>query len=588
MSATAVKGQRFGDFAADVARRSYTELHGKPVTDQALRAAVNLDIRGIDILPEYLRIKKLLKDGVPLVLVTGGAGTGKSTLIRWLNHEYDGRIVLSAPTGLAARNIGGQTIHSLIGIPPAWIVDSDIKRRPNSPLVKADILVIDEISMVNANVLDAVDKWCRLNRKSHVPFGGLKVVLIGDMFQLPPIIKKDVAHLFEAKYSSPRFYAAHALRECSWEHVELTKQFRQSNEDFRHLLGNVRLGSDLPASLAALNKRVAATPGGPKDSVWLCPRNADVEQRNRQGLDALPGPTYSFQAEIKGRFREEQLPAPKDLVLKKGAQVILTTNSPNWVNGSHAEIYSITQNDEEESIRIRLQKDRKIYRLERNDWEQFEYRVNKDSGKIERSVVGIYNQFPLVLGWAMTIHKSQGLTLDRAHIDMGAKGAFATGQSYVALSRTRNIQDISLARELRLSDIKVDEEALMFQEALNERDQSDRTEATSGSKMGEDSNPHPASESESADLNSIRAQWAEFHRLALQNKEIEKQLSELRKIVEGQLGDSEVGTIDGTPVVTWKHSTATRIDVAKARKALTEAELARISTTSQRRTFRVL
>lgn len=417
----------------------------------------------IEILPEYRAVRQLVQGGFPLTFVTGGAGTGKSTFIRWLDEQFSGHSILCAPTGIAALTIRGKTIHSLCRFPPAWIVGKDIRvvEKSQALLKKTKVLVIDEISMVNANLLDAVDQFLKLNRDSSAPFGGVSVVMVGDLFQLPPVVTATTRQLFEAEYSSPKFFAAHCISSSPFEAFELTKAFRQVDQDFVDLLGQIRRGRNLEEAVARLNVSASSSGDSPEGAVWLCPRNADVEQVNASRLLALRGNAREYEATTFGSFKDGQLPVPSTVRLKVGAQIVMANNTKDWVNGSIGTVRELGAT----TIKVTLAGSSKMLEVQPHQWDQFDYVLNQDTGLIERVVVGFFRQLPVNLSWAMTIHKSQGLTLPKVHLDLGA-GAFETGQTYVALSRCRRLQDISLAREVRPGDVRVDLEATAFYEEV--------------------------------------------------------------------------------------------------------------------------
>lgn len=417
----------------------------------------------VEVLPEYLEALRYINEGVPLVIVTGGAGTGKSTFIRWLDEEFEGRSLVCAPTGIAALTIGGKTIHSMCHFPPAWIVPKDIRLSTKSPVDRAKVLILDEISMVNANLLDGVDRFLKLNRRNDDPFGGIVVVLVGDLFQLPPVVTSITRPLFMAEYSSPKFFAAHAVQKSRFEAIELKKAFRQTDQHFVDLLGNVREGNDIDDTLAALNSQVAITDEPPNGSVWLCPRHVDIDRVNQSRLARLAGPSSTYVCRVSGNFKESQFPVPGRIELRVGAQVVMAKNGKQWVNGSIGVVTKLGT----DRIDVRLASTSQDVEVPMETWEQFDYQVNAESGGIERVVVGTFTQMPVVLAWAMTIHRSQGLTLDAVHLDLGA-GAFETGQTYVALSRCRSLNRLSLSRPLQSGDIRVDPEARAFYNSIRD------------------------------------------------------------------------------------------------------------------------
>ena len=415
----------------------------------------------IQVLPEYELAKDLVRGKFPLIFVTGGAGTGKSTFISWLTAQFDGHVLVGAPTGVAALNVQGKTLHSLCALPPAWILNKDIKEYKSSIARGASLLIIDEISMVNANLLDGVSEFFKKNRGVDRPFGGLPVVLVGDLFQLPPVVSSSVRELFATTYKSSKFHGAKSLSDCPYYAIELTKAFRQVDQNFVDILGRIREGLEVDAAITSLNSDCLITEEPPEGAVWLSPRNKEVEGRNSRKLEELPGPSIQFHGQITGIFKEDRLPSPLVIDLRIGAQVMFTKNSTKWVNGSIGTVTRLLS----ASVHVRLHETGDEVEVVRESWEQFDYFFDRDDGEIKRSVVGTYTQIPLILAWSVTIHKSQGKTIERVHIDLG-KGAFEAGQTYVALSRCRSMDKLSLSRPLERSDIRVDPEVQSFYNAI--------------------------------------------------------------------------------------------------------------------------
>ncbi len=424
-------------------------------------ASARSRIAGIEVIPEYLEVLDQIRQGTPLILVTGGAGTGKSTFIRWLEEQYPGEILLCAPTGIAALTIGGRTIHSLCNFPPAYILPSDIRINRKSPVRSAKVLVIDEISMVSSNLLDAVNLFLQANRENKDPFGGLTVVLVGDLFQLPPIVTSETRPLFEAEYTSAKFFAAKCVRESTAHMVELTRAFRQTDQKSVDLLGNIREGKDLEHSLELLNSVCEVTDTPPAGSVWLSPRHVDVDKVNTRRLGDLNGRARTYAGTVTGVFPETNVPVPRALTLKEGAQVVLVNNSSDWVNGTVAHVVAMY----DDCVKVKLVGTGETVRVPMETWKQNDYVINLDHGQIDRIEVGTYTQIPLILAWGMTIHKSQGLTIDPVHLDLGA-GAFASGQTYVALSRCRTLLRTTLTRPVLPGDVRVDLEAVAFYDEM--------------------------------------------------------------------------------------------------------------------------
>ena len=412
---------------------------------------------GVEPTPEWETAVDYVRSGSGHLFITGRAGSGKSTLLRALPELIAEPMVVVAPTGLAAVNVGGQTIHSFFGLPPRLIRSDDIKRSRNGGLMrKLQLLVIDEVSMVRSDLMWAIDQSLRLNRgRPREPFGGLRLVMFGDLNQLPPIVQEtEVAEHLEANFGGPFFFTIPALREGAGTRLlELSRIFRQSDPALIEVLNRIRDGEATTADLAPLNARVAPirtlSEGDPY--VILTPTNAAANRINSAFLEALPGATRAYVAEVTGEFGQGAQPTEQTLVLKPGAKVILLRNDADrrWVNGTIARVARL----EESSVFVEI--DGREHEVEPVSWETRRYAFDTTAQKIVETVAGTFKQLPLRLAWALTIHKSQGLTLDRVYIDLG-RGTFAHGQAYVALSRCRTMAGLSLARALRPDDIIFD------------------------------------------------------------------------------------------------------------------------------------
>lgn len=412
---------------------------------------------GVEPTPEWETALDYVRSGPGHLFITGRAGSGKSTLLRALPDLVAEPMVVVAPTGLAAVNVGGQTIHSFFGLPPRLIRGDDIKRSRNGSLMrKLRLLVIDEVSMVRSDLMWAIDQSLRLNRgRPREPFGGLRLVMFGDLNQLPPIVQEtEVAEHLETNFGGPFFFTIPALREGAGTRLlELGRIFRQSDPALIEVLNRIRDGEATAADLQPLNARVAPirtlNEGDPY--VILTPTNAAANRINSAFLEALPGATHAYAAEVSGEFGQSAQPTEQTLVLKAGAKVILLRNDADrrWVNGTIARISRL----EERSVFVEI--DGREHEVEPVAWETRRYAFDTAAQKIVETVAGTFKQLPLRLAWALTIHKSQGLTLDRVYIDLG-RGTFAHGQAYVALSRCRTMAGLSLARPLRPDDIIFD------------------------------------------------------------------------------------------------------------------------------------
>lgn len=397
--------------------------------------------------------------GISTVLVTGRAGTGKTTLIRYLAERAGGeKQAVVAPTAIAALSANAQTIHSFFHLPHQVLDARDLPPGKNFGTLYRHLtrLVIDEISMVRVDLLDAIDARLREIRGDSRPFGGVQLLMIGDFLQLPPVVKReDRVLLHGLGYKTPYAFSAKVLDRVSFASVSLDDVHRQHEEDFIEVLGKVRSGEDEPAALAFLNSRCFRPHRATANPLLLTPTRVAADGYNRSGLATLPGPSSFFRAQISGKLdiSKDRLPVPENLELRVGARVMAAKNdvSRRWINGSLGTVTRFS----EEKVFVRFDYTDEEYPVERTSWEKIRQIWNGPMQRIDTEVVGSYRQFPLVPAWAITIHKAQGLSLDDLRIDLGS-GAFAPGQLYVALSRARTLAGLSLARPLRATDIVAD------------------------------------------------------------------------------------------------------------------------------------
>ncbi len=400
--------------------------------------------------------------------ITGRAGTGKSTLLQLFRQTTRKKIAVLAPTGIAALNVQGQTIHSFFRFPPRPLTGRDIRKRRGRKLYQnLDAIVIDEISMVRADLLDGIDQFLRLNRNQETPFGGVQMLFFGDLFQLPPVVeRKTEALLFEQHYESPYFFSAKVFKQrYQLETIELRKVYRQENRHFLRLLEAIRLNQVDYDDLEELNARHLPRFEAEDGHITLTATNAKADRINRKALEEIEAPVRRYTATTTGDFKPTLFPTDAMLELKVGAQVMFIKNDPDraFVNGT---IGRITQLEEERITVLTKKPDGTEEEVTTGPmtWEILRYLPSKEKeGEIETETIGTFHQLPLRLAWAVTIHKSQGKTFDKVIIDLG-RGAFEHGQTYVALSRCRTLEGIVLRQPLRARDIRTDERVVEFYE----------------------------------------------------------------------------------------------------------------------------
>lgn len=439
--------------------------------------------------PEFQTALRLIQYTHNSVFLTGKAGTGKSTFLKYVCANTKKKHVVLAPTGIAAINAGGCTLHSFFKLPFYPLLPDDPRYSPKKIretlkynqatrklLDEVELIIIDEISMVRADIIDFIDKVLRIyTRNMREPFGGKQLLLVGDVFQLEPVVKSDERELLNRFYPNPFFFSARVFNEMELVSIELTKVYRQRDDVFVGVLDHIRNNTATAADLQLLNTRVNADfdkSNQEKMFITLGTRRDNVDFINDQKLAELPDDPIVFEGEIKGEFPETSLPTLKSLELKVGAQVIFIKNDMDrqWVNGTIGTIESI---DIDNELLYIITEDGKLCEVRKDSWHNVRYSYNETEKRIEEEELGVFIQFPVRLAWAITIHKSQGLTFSRVAIDFTG-GVFAGGQAYVALSRCTSLKGICLKKEILRNDIFVRPDIVNFAKRFNDQQSVER------------------------------------------------------------------------------------------------------------------
>lgn len=431
---------------------------------------------GLEANADFQQALDLIEGSDEHVFVTGRAGTGKTTLLHLLREETIRNVAVVAPTGLAAINVIGQTIHSFFRLPPRFVDLRAIRPLRHTGVMRAlELLIIDEVSMVRADLLDGIDQSLRVNRRNDEPFGGVQLAMFGDLWQLPPVVREpELREYFAATCGGPYFFQAQVWKNCGGSSIELEKIYRQKDDaEFREILQHIRDGEPEESVIEALNSRVRARAelDDPDSYIVLTATNDAAFRENRRRLAALPGKQQTYIAEVTGRFDGSAFPTEPELSLKLGARVMFLKNDTEkrWINGSWGFVTELSP----DGPTVQLP-DGSAHEVKPSTWENIAYEYDRSTQQITPGVIGAYRQLPLRLGWAITIHKSQGQTFDRVYIDLG-RGAFTHGQTYVALSRCRTLAGLALARSVRQEDVILDGDVSGYQRVFPSRRLSHRS-----------------------------------------------------------------------------------------------------------------
>ena len=402
--------------------------------------------------------------------LTGRAGTGKTTFLRKVQKMVDKQFITLAPTGVAAILAGGDTIHSFFGLPMDVCVPGTMGKMSEArihTLLHTDTIIIDEVSMVRCDIIDAIDYTMRKTLRSTLPFGGKQIIFVGDMFQLPPVVKQGAEHdLIHDLYQTNDFffYKADVIKRMRMVKIEFQKVYRQEDGNFLHILENVRLNKTTPENLMHLNERVCQPTKEDGMVITLASLNKTANGLNQKRLSEIDAEEYVYEGTVTGKFEEKRFPVDLNLKLKVGAQVMFTRNDPQkrWVNGTIGTVTKLAKDE------IEVTTDGgDNYVVPCCSWESYSYEYDRETKKMKKELMGTFTQYPLRLAWAITVHKSQGMTFDKMYLDL-SRGMFAAGQLYVALSRVRSLGGLFLSRPIIPQYAHTSREVLSYANGYND------------------------------------------------------------------------------------------------------------------------
>lgn len=473
--------------------------------------------------------------------LTGRAGTGKTTFLKNIQEQVKEKQFLTlAPTGVAAILAGGDTIHSFFGLPMQVCTPGTLGKMSQArilTLLHADTIIIDEVSMARCDLIDAIDYTMRQYLRNNLPFGGKQMVFVGDMFQLPPVVKPADREVLQDIYRTDSFffYRAHAIQRLRLVKIEFEENYRQENTDFLKMLDDVRLHKVTPFDLARLNSRLCTPTKEDGSVITLASRNDTADQINQSRLDAIDAPEFTYEGTVEGIFDEKRFPVEKILRLKVGAQVMFTRNDQfrRWANGTLATVTELSENE----IKVRLDNGL-TYQAECCSWESYTYEYDSEKKKLTKNKQGTFTQFPLKLAWAITIHKSQGTTFEKMILDL-SRGVFAPGQLYVALSRVRSLGGLFLTRSIIPQFARTSQEVLNFAGDYNNL-QSVTNEIESGKAVYAAFRDNDYDEASSQYLRLIHKKASEG--------DIAEAMQQAGRLMNTMIGDEHLfGAIDGIP-----------------------------------------